>query len=196
MAAEEPTEKPGPARTAPARSTPRPLRSSAARGGPLVLYAAAFIALLAGLATLFYNHLYAQSPWRSSFGDMFGPVLGVFTGLALAVALTAGVVRVVASILLESQYRLSELLAATFAVGIATSLALSACPMREYGHTQRILAVVLLLCLITLLVATGAAWGWSAAKRRGEERAAHRLLLLLWGWLVALGVPALTVWLA
>jgi hypothetical protein len=105
------------------------------------------------------------------------------------IAFLSALVRLSCSIFRESQTRLSELLLCVLTVGALASALTLLLPEDLVPEARPIAAagIVLMSCLA---VAAGAAWGWSAAQRRGETRQGRRVLLLVYGWLIVLGFPA------
>jgi len=163
---------------------------SLARKATFVMYSAGGLGLLLAAGTAFFKYLYDLSPWSSPVGETLGPVLAVFTAVAFAVALGACLVRLATSVLLESQLRLVELLVSLFAVGLVASLFLRFYPLKDYNSREQVWVAACAIFFAVLVVAAGSAWGWSVARRSGEERPGRRLLLLVYGWLMVAGLPA------
>lgn len=112
-------------------------------------------------------------------------VMAILSAAAFAVALVAGAVRLACSIFAESQVRLAELMLCVVTVGALTTAFMALSP-RDMDPEERPFAVVVFLAISSLLVAAGAARGWTTIRKKGETRAGVRLLLVGWGVLQAI----------
>ena len=130
--------------------------------------------------------------------------LSVFGGMTLPITfltlfgstLLFGLARFTYAIFAQLQSRLSEWIVTFMLVGVAAPLCAKLFAYYEWNFDEKSAASWgTLMGLLIVLSVLGSSWGWRMAKRRGEENASARVVLMAAGWLLIFGLLFMTVWL-